>query len=199
VAHPFSYFKGDGESFHETQNFRRYFPTSLGFVEIVCISWIFFMAAAFYKIVLFKIGIDYLGYFFENQLSLAQFALTGNIGSYIFFTLVTVTLFPLGVYIWVKVWSGVIFFFCKLYGRSELEKSQVDSVVEMGVTSHLFLLVPIIGPTISFFMSYFILGVGMASKLQFSVIQILMVLISPLLLMGFFSGALLILLMSFLL
>ncbi len=104
----------------------------------------------------------------------------------IFFILLAVVLFPLGAFVFVKFWGLLVRFFIRLY-EIELreEEKAVDEVVAGALTSHMFFVVPIFGEIAKHISSLVFLFAGLRSNLRMSVLQALMVVISPLFIVFF--------------
>ena len=95
-------------------------------------------------------------------------------------------LFPLGAFVFVKFWGLLLRFFIRLYELPvKDEERAVDEVVAGSLTSHMFLVVPIFGEIAKHISSMVFLFAGLRSNLGMSVLQALMVVISPLFIIFF--------------
>ena len=153
------------------------------FIEILCISWVFVIAGAFYSV----FSMDFFSSLFVpegfSKISGMLFEkLTRRIG--LFFVLIEVILFPLFMFLYVKIWEIIIGLFSNLYSLQDEEKKGISEVVYLSASTNIFLLIPILGHHLRFFVGLFYIFVGLKKNLNFSVFRSIVITVSPLILAG---------------
>lgn len=161
-------------------------PTLL---EFTAIAWIFSMIKAFYGL-----GAMSFGYFVMKwlalKISIPSVYLFGEAFSYnkfmIFFVLLEMVLFPLGAFVYIKVWELIIRFFINLYEIKLADEEKATSeILSLSLASNLFYIFPIFGELAKHIASLIYIFAGLRSGLGMSVLQSLIVVISPLFIMLF--------------
>lgn len=104
----------------------------------------------------------------------------------IFYILLEVVLFPLSAFVFIKFWGLLIRFFIKLYDMEfASEQKAIDSVLAASLTSNVFFLVPVMGDVARHLSSIIYLFAGLRQNLKMSILQSLIVVISPLFILFF--------------
>ena len=166
----------------------------LSLEEVISVSWVFVLVRAFYVLISVNLGISFFNTeavddsvfdgFFATPVFQAQKII-------LFSIIAEIVLFPLVVIIYVKFWEVIIKFFARLFGSEENVPTAVDQITISAVSSNFFLLIPIFGETLRHLAGLFYLFVGMKKNLNFTSLQSIITLASPLiLLMMLFSIAL---------
>ena len=166
--HPFKfhelYLKGEQEA--------------LSFVEIMTLSWLFKLIKTFY----FFVGIHFLLWLVQSGKGRGAESSFQEKKYLFYWVLVSAIFFPLTLWFIGKFWSVLIRFFCVLYGKDEganLNK-HITVVSNAALISQGLLIVPVIGEFLVPFAFLFFLFAGLLKNLHFTVLQAVLVMISPL-------------------
>lgn len=160
-------------------------PVRLRISEVILISWLMAFFTALYSIGGMKLGISfYVPKSFEGIIS---FQKIGQITIYkILFAFV---FYPIGTWIWLKIVGGLMKFTALSIGSDEDVEQGMKDVLAGAMTPSVFFLLPIVGVGITNLLFWVYCGIGLVKNLRFSVLQALVILVSPLalfiLLIGF--------------
>ena len=126
--------------------------TPLSFVELLSVSWFFVVIEGFYTLFLFLI--------------------TGELGKFAaIFIVANVVLFPLQLFLYVKIWEILISCCIKLYGFEINMRKSVSEVVCSSATSNICLPIPILGSHLRFLAGLFLIFIGLKKNCNFSTSQ----------------------------
>ena len=163
----------------------------------ILISWLFFMVQVAYTLLGLKLGVVLFEKVQEetswdilmDATSLSSFSDNRIV---IFSALLSVVFFPLVAWVYIKFWIIIVTFTDNLFFERDSEFSAKDvfsDVVVATLPSHALLVVPVIGYVLKQFFFVFLLYAGLRSNLKYNFSQSLIVLLAPILLMGFFIMA----------
>lgn len=160
------------------------------YFQMLYLSWIFYIVYAAYSLLVLYLGIkaysgqsdvnDFVNFAFDRVSFQWQ-----KIG--LVTLLVNVIFFPIYFYVYLKVWRGLLNFFVKIFGRTDVNENQIEQVILSSQSSHLFYIIPIFGQGIKHFTSIYYLYLGMRRNMQFSNLQSFLVLVTPLFLVLIFT------------
>lgn len=153
------------------------------FIENMGISWTFIIIRSFYTIMGIHIGL-YLYTRFDFSGDSLPFMMSGksfNAESLTLFFLLLESVFaPLSLWLFTRVWAVFIRFFTILYETEEEDiEGAISQIVNSGLSSHLCLLIPVVGTLVQFFSSQVLIFAGLKRNLKFSTLQSLLVLGAP--------------------
>ncbi len=153
------------------------------FVSLVLIAWLFFMLYSFYSLAFAVFGANVS---YEK----ANYVISSLIGAsefqrkfFIISLLGNVVFFPLSAWVYVRLWKLLISFCTKLFDK-DYEQETIDEVVNFSLVSNFFLIIPILGSFLQFLSSTFYIFIGLRYNLRLSSTQSLMIVASPLVLIG---------------
>jgi hypothetical protein len=166
----------------------------LDFSDVLLISWIFVLINCIYSLLLLNLGasllkmVDTSGNLMENL---------GSPKSMIFFTLAQAVLFPIGFYVFAKLWEKIVAFFALVFNPEIEDVESVSSqIVAVSLSTHTFLLVPVLG-TFIFYMAFFVyLFGGLKYNLGFRTLPGILTILSPLFFLGFVFLVIILLIVS---
>lgn len=158
----------------------------LDFVGFTSVSWIFIILYSMYSLIFIHIGLSFTellqenGYFpglsisssFQRKLSL-------------FVILFDVVFFPLSAWVYVKFWRIIVTFFASVFDR-KIEPEALDDVVNNALVGNFFLVIPVFGKFMKQLAGIFYIFTGLKYNLRFTMFQSLIIIFSPLLLVGVF-------------
>jgi len=145
--------------------------------ENLVVSWILFIIHSFYSILFINVS-----YFLAASFDIGEFL---NPKILIYTTLIQVIFFPLVFYAYAKLWSLIVEFFGRLFYEGEDDISEMaNQVVGVSLTSHIFLVIPVIGAAIRHIAFLIFLFAGLRNNLGFSTVKSFMVILSPLFILG---------------
>ncbi len=161
-------------------------PTLLDFAIL---SWPFLMIKALYGLSAVSFGIYIVKWGAEKLAIPTSFLKIEDIAHnkiVLFYLLFEVALFPLGVFLYCKIWELIIRFFIHLYEiEIKNEEQAVEEVLAGSLSSHLFFIFPIFGEFLKHIASLIYIFAGLRSGLGMSVLQASMVIIAPIFLVLF--------------
>lgn len=183
--HPFkvnSYFREKRQDFYGPFLVDEKIPEERDFLEldiyqILIVSWLFFIVHSFYSIFFINIANFLVARFDMGDII--------NPRMMIFTALVQVIFFPLVFWAYAKLWVVIVEFFGNLFNADENRIEEIsDQIVGVSLASHIFLLIPVIGAVIRHFAFFIYLFAGLRKNLGLSVTKSLMVILSPLFILG---------------
>lgn len=151
----------------------------LDFSDVLSVSWIFVIINCLYSLALLNLGAALL----KMVDSSSSY---GNPKSLIFFTLTQAIFFPIGFYFFAKIWEKLVGFFTSVF-KPEIEDIDEVSkqIVVVSLTTHTFLLVPILGTFIFYIAFAIYLFGGLKYNLGLRNLPALLAILSPFFLVGF--------------
>jgi hypothetical protein len=154
----------------------------LDFTDVLSVSWIFVLINSFYSLLFLNIGAAILNRIDPTGIMVSNL---GSPRSMIFFTLTQAIFFPLGFYIFAKFWEKIIIFFALVFNPDVENVDDVsEQVVSVSLSTHTFLLVPVLGPFIFFIAFAIYLFGGLKYNLGFRTLPALFTILSPFFLFG---------------
>ncbi len=155
----------------------------LDFAHVLSISWIFVIISSIYSLFLLNLGafllkmVDPSGILVNNL---------GNPKTIIFFNFFQVIFFPMGFYVFAKLWEKIILFFALIF-NPEIEDAEAvcSQIVSVALSAHTFLLVPVLG-TFIFYLAFavYLFG-GLKYNLGLKTLPAILTILSPFFLLGF--------------
>ncbi|RLA61431.1 MAG: hypothetical protein DRQ88_12600 [Epsilonproteobacteria bacterium] len=145
--------------------------------EILSISWVFFIIHSFYSLLFMNVA-----NFLASSFNIGKML---NFQMMIYATLIQVIFFPLVFWTYAKVWILIVEFFGDLFIDEDKDISEIaNQIIGVSLVSHIYLLIPVIGGVIRHFAFFIYLFAGLRQNLGLSVTKSLMVLLSPLFILG---------------
>jgi hypothetical protein len=145
----------------------------LNFNETLIVSWLLFIINCFYSLCLINIS-----NFFAEKFGLGHKSPPHIMTLLI---LLKITFFPLVFWAFYKVWYYFINFFGFFFFEIRKDTNIIaDQVVFYALTSHIFLLIPVIGVVIKNIVFLIFLYAGLCNNMGLSKSRSLMVILSPL-------------------
>jgi len=149
----------------------------LDFPEILSISWLLFTIHTFYS--LFFI---YVANFLFTSFDIGNFL---NARMMIYVALIQAIFFPLVFWAYAKVWILIVAFFGSLFLDEDKDIQDISKqVIGVSLSSHIYLLIPVIGGVVRHFAFLIYLFAGLRKNLGLSVTKSFMVILSPLFILG---------------
>ncbi len=153
------------------------------FVSLVLVAWIFFMIYSVYSLIYANIG-EAVSYEKADHMIASMIGASSFQKKYFIISLLAnVVFFPLSAWVYVKLWRLLISFCTKLFDK-DISQESIDDVVNFSLVSHFFLVIPVLGQLVQFISSTFYIFIGLRYNLRLSPIQSLMIVVSPLILIG---------------
>lgn len=156
---------------------------NLDFSHVLSVSWVFVIINCIYSLLLLNLGAFLLRLVDTSGVLASNFS---NPKSLIFFTLAQAVFFPLGFYFFAKIWEKIVTFFALIF-NPEIEDIEAvsEQVVAVSLTTHTFLLIPILGSFIFYIAFAIYLFGGLKYNLGFKTLPALMTILSPFFVLGF--------------
>ena len=154
----------------------------VSFEESLTMSWFFFILNTVYSLIGIQLGGNlyesFNSYHSQNISFLSSQNIVGQ--TTIFFILLRVLFFPLIFWFYGKFWVNLIKFFGNLFEKEgDLDEIGQD-IVAHAFTSHVLLIIPIVGVLFHRITSIIYIFGGLRKNLEFSVFQSLLVIVCPL-------------------
>lgn len=151
----------------------------LSFAEALGFSWILKIIYCIYSIVMVHLGLYIVTvYNSKDQFIFPQDYFLDH-RFQIFINLFEVVLFPLLIWIYLKIWEVLIKFFANLYGIIDDIEQASKQIVKASLSSYLFLFFPIIGDFLAGLAQLFLIFAGLKENLKMNNTQSILVIISP--------------------
>jgi hypothetical protein len=154
--------------------------------EVICFSWIMEIISAIYTILSINLGISALNYFNSgssiNSWIASELYYSGQVTT-IAYTLLTIVLFPVTAWIYIKVWEMIVVFFMKLFEYDELDEYGAIDVVTSTLSSNILLIVPLFGGVLAKLYQLLLFFAGLKSNLGMNTQQSILVLMAPIFLL----------------
>ena len=158
------------------------------YFEVMGISWSLHLVYAFYSIFALYLGVVSYEYLSNSQdythLLFESFSVTAQKFT-LMTTLVQVIFYPFIFQFAFKFWSYLLRFFAQIFeydGDRELDV-EIEELLNSIFTANIFLIIPIFGSAMSTLAQIYYMFIGLRSKLQFTRVQAILVLMTPLFLM----------------
>ncbi|MFT6068132.1 MAG: hypothetical protein ACJAT2_002379 [Bacteriovoracaceae bacterium] len=163
--------------------------SELHFVEAMSISWIFIVIQGIYS--LFAIHLGYQAFSMVHgeeegltALLIPNFHSQGK--SLVFWgILLQIVFFPLFIWFYTRLWGSFIKFFADLFEVEERVDQKTNQVINHSLVSYTFLILPVFGSMAQGIGMLFYLYAGLKNNFKFSHIQSLVILVSPVIFLGF--------------
>ncbi len=163
--------------------------TELHFVEAMSISWIFIVIQGIYS--LFAIHLGYQAFSMVHgeeegltALLIPNFHSQGK--SLVFWgILLQIVFFPLFIWFYTRLWGSFIKFFADLFEVEGRVEEKTNQVINHSLVSYTFLVLPVFGSMAQGIGMLFYLYAGLKNNFKFSHIQSLVILVSPVIFLGF--------------
>lgn len=153
-------------------------PLCLRLSEVLLLAWVFAFFAALYSIAGVKLGVSlYIPESLEGIISLKKL---GQIT--VFKVLMGFVFYPVGMWAWLKVVSGLMKFSASVIGSDEEIEEGMKDVISGAMAPTILNLLPVVGPGISNLLFWVYCGIGLNKNLRFPLFQTIIILISPLIL-----------------
>jgi hypothetical protein len=151
----------------------------VNFLESLSISWMMYLFKAAYGVLSLYLSYQlYLAYDVEASF-LSQLKFNSQ-RVLLFIILLKVVLFPLSFWVYTKFWVNIIKLFAGLFEvKGDVEKIS-NQIVNNSMTTHTFLIVPLVGEILSHVAGIIYLFGGLRKNMELSITQALSVLIFPL-------------------
>lgn len=155
---------------------------TLGFVEVMGVSWFFIAIEAFYAVMALHFG----NLFFQSWNSPQDLALLLPVDLSLYShkamltaALAKVAFFPLIFWLWANAWKFLIRFFARLFQvEGDLYKMS-EQIVNQSMTSHSMLAIPIFGRLLRHLSGFVHIFAGLRENMGMSVLQSVIVIVSP--------------------
>ena len=168
--------------------------------DSLLVSWFFNILQIFYILLGMLLGLEIFESFSSENSLLSPFLLDANIKKIILLLFFQGVLFPVSFWITSTFWSLLIKSFAKIFEKDEGDMQEVaDEIISTSLTSHAFLIIPILGQGLFKVGTLIYLFAGLRKNLGMSVLQSFIVILCPLillLLMTFMMGLMFLMLLS---
>jgi hypothetical protein len=162
--------------------------------EAIAFSWPFAVLSALYSIINLRLGLafvntmqeQYSSSLISTYLPLETFHLQKVT---LISIMLTAILFPLSAWFFVKFWKVITLMAISLYSPPVDQKGlsdRVERAISFTLSSHVFLVVPIIGVLFKRIAFFVLLFASLKENIKLNTFQSLTVLLAPLILIGFF-------------
>ena len=151
--------------------------------EVMGISWGLHLIYAFYSVFALFLGVKSYEYISGSEDFTHLVFSTFNIQLQkisLLSTLFSVILYPFLFYFGYRFWRSLFKFYTQLFDRQDSEfEDKTDDILASAFSCNLFLVLPIIGNILSHLAHGFFLYRGMVAKYNFSSLQAILVLLTP--------------------
>jgi hypothetical protein len=162
--------------------------------ESLIVSWLFSLIQLFYILLGTHLGLEMFSSYSGQETSFSPFLLIATKERVIYMLLFQGVLFPVFFWITTTFWTLLINSSAKLFEKDDNRTQQVaEEIIATSLTSHTFLIIPILGPFFFKVTTLIYLFGGLKKNLEFSSLQSFLVILFPLiifLLMSFLLFAL---------
>jgi len=155
----------------------------LSFHEALSVSWIFVIINGIYSLMGVLFSRTAFLKFGKSDLmaGLISESILGAHRASIFISLVMIIFFPLIAFILIKYWELIIKACNEIFGKTNVGDRSIEQVTVAILPAYAFLSIPIFGDTFKVFAMMLYLFAGLKNNLNYSALQSLVVLLSPLL------------------
>lgn len=155
-------------------------------VEGIAISWIFALIMAMYELLAANVSLFSYDYFLDDS-SLASLLVEtytqSTHGLFILFSLANAVFFPTSTWLYLKFWEVMIRFFAQVFNVEGDYEEMIDQVLGCSLTSHFLLVIPVFGTMAHYTANLLYIFAGLKNNMGLTVLQSIIVLVSPLFLM----------------
>jgi hypothetical protein len=152
-------------------------------IEVMSISWSLHLIYAFYSVFALFLGVKSYEYISGSEDFTHLVFSTLNIQIQkitLLSTLFSVILYPFIFQFGYRFWRALFKFYAQLFDREDAEfEDKADAILASAFSCNLFLIFPIVGKFLSHLAHGFFLYKGMVSKYNFSSLQAILVLLTP--------------------
>jgi hypothetical protein len=162
------------------------------YFEVMGITWALHLIYAFYSVFALYLGVISYEYLSKSEsfthILFQSMAVTGQKIS-LMITLAQVIFYPFVFQFGFKFWAYILRFYAQIFdykGDRELDV-EIEELLNSIYTANIFLIIPIFGSVLSTFTQVYYLFIGLRSKLSFTRVQAILVLMTPLFLIFFLT------------
>jgi hypothetical protein len=156
--------------------------SDIAFVHSLYFSWVLTFIRASYTL-LFVYLISYYSPTINNLIEI-KLTVTKN-KLLLYFLLFEVVIFPITVWVTLKIWTYVIKLFHHLYNdESNFDRERIKQIVNGSLSSHLFFLIPVLGRLGQKISSLFYIFAGLRCNLGWTRAQSFIVILAPVIIMS---------------
>lgn len=163
--------------------------TELHFVEAMSISWIFIVIQGIYSLLAIHLGYQAFSMVHGEQEGLTALLIPNfqSQGRNLVFwgILLQIVFFPLIIWLYTRLWGSFIKFFADLFEVEGMLDEKTNQVINHSLVSYTFLILPVFGSMAQGIGMLFYLYAGLKNNFKFSHIQSLVILVSPVIFLGF--------------
>ena len=161
----------------------------LHFVEAMSVSWIFIVIQGIYSLIAIHIGYQAFSMVHGDQEGLAALLIPNfhSQGRSLVFwgILLQIVFFPLFIWFYTRLWASFIKFFADLFEVEGKVDEKTNQVINHSLVSYIFLALPVFGTLAQGIGMLFYLYAGLKNNFRFSHLQSLVILVSPIIFLGF--------------
>lgn len=170
--------------------------SELDFVEAMSVSWIFVVIQGIYSLIAIHLGHEAFSMVHGQEEGLIGLLVPNfhSQGSHLVHwgILLQIVIYPLVIWFITRFWASIIKFFADLFEiEGEVDK-KTNQVVNHSLVSYTFLALPVFGTMAQGIGMLFYLYAGLKNNFKFSHLQSLVILVSPVIVVGFFLVLLLV-------
>jgi hypothetical protein len=164
----------------------------ISYLEVMGITWSLHLLYAFYSIFAIYLGVisyEYLSHSADFTYLVFQSIQTSTQKLTLMVTLAQVIFYPFIFQFGFKSWAYVLRFFAQIFefdGDRDLDV-EIEELLNSIYTANIFLIIPVFGSVLKTFTQAYYLFIGLRSKLGFTKVQALLVLLTPLFLVFFLT------------
>ncbi len=165
--------------------------STLSFLEVLGVSWFFAAIEGFYAVLALHLGqVFFQSWQAPNDLALLLPIETTMYTQRVLLTaaLAKVVFFPLVFWLYAKFWTVLIKFFAGLFQADGDLNKIADQVVNQSMTAHFMLSIPVFGKMLRHLFGLLHLFAGLRNNLQMSVLQSVVIILSPAIIMTMLSS-----------
>lgn len=163
--------------------------TELKFVEAMSVSWIFIVIQGIYSLLAIHLGYRAFSMVHGEEEGLAALLIPNfhSQGKSLVFwgILLQIVFFPLFIWFYTRLWASFIKFFADLFEIEEKVEEKTSQVINHSLVSYMFLVLPVFGSMAQGIGMLFYLYAGLKNNFKFSHLQSLVILVSPVVFVGF--------------
>lgn len=163
--------------------------TELGFVEAMSVSWIFIVVQGIYSLIAIHLGYEAFSMVHGEEEGLAGLLIPNfhSQGKSLVFwgILLQIVFYPVFVWFLTRLWASFIKFFAELFEIEGPIDEKTNQVVNHSLVSYTFLALPVFGTMAQGIGMLFYLYAGLKNNFKFSHLQSLVILVSPVIFVGF--------------
>ncbi len=147
----------------------------LSLSEVLLLAWPLAFFVALYSIIGVKMGVSI--YIPESWEGIISFQKLGQIT--VFKVLFSFVFFPVWMWIWLKVVTGLMSFTASMLGSDEDIEQGMKDVITGAMSPSILYILPVVGPALVNLLFWVYAGIGIYKNLRFSATKTIFILISP--------------------